>query len=796
MKTGTIFNRSILLFIIISILFLTSLNEIAFAQSLPSTNDQELAEKYAPILYFHQDELFRPQSVDVIVQTARLRQDIQYWFDVNVLNEVVIQDLITYHDASYVLDVWYGDKGTSDYKNYSAHKTYYEAFLSPEAGGPPITSYAHIVRDDSSGTITIQYWLFYYYNDWFNKHEGDWELVQVMLDKNEEPEWVVLSQHHGGTRRAWEDTQIEDNTHPAAYVALGSHANYFWGDEVYPNGQDIGNARVEIIDRTGIYGRAIPQVTLIPNRLDLKSPSDAWSESEWLVFSGHWGELAIQSDFGGPLGPADKGKQWEEPFEWGMEQPLDIETWYKNRLRITVLGQTDTLSQISLKNSNDINLDRAETSGNIAMLHNDPPSNTQVIADIELSPTLPFSISATWPDAEDSKVTHYYFDEIPPVTSGTAKLSFSEDGAPTLEIPEITDPILPTSSKSEPATWDAPDLVWVAGLLPASEVIKGVIISLLAGVIPTILYASVIYWNDRYEKEPKALLSTAFFWGAIPSILVAIAVEIFFDLPVELIGPQATEAVRLGLITPIVEEILKGVVIIYIARRYRREFDNVLDGIIYGAMVGFGFAMTGNILSYLGAFFLRGFSGLNMTIFIEGILFGFNHALYSAIFGAGLGYARLTRNRTRRWSIPLATFILAIVINALHNLAIRNVIGFNLLSILLPWTGLLVILVVMVWSLRRQKQILVDELVGEIPDQLYTTITHKRERNKTLQKALIQEGFTSWRKLRYKYQLCAELAFKKMQNRRFPEEQEIEAEINKLRREIFELIELNQMDKT
>ena len=83
-------------------------------------------------------------------------------------------------------------------------------------------------------------------------------MVQVMLTSEEEPEWVALSQHHGGTRRAWADAPVEESTHPVAYVALGSHANYFAGDEVYPNGKDVGNARIEILDRTGTYGRVVP----------------------------------------------------------------------------------------------------------------------------------------------------------------------------------------------------------------------------------------------------------------------------------------------------------------------------------------------------------------------------------------------------------------------------------------------------------------------------------------------------------------------------------------------------------
>jgi RsiW-degrading membrane proteinase PrsW (M82 family) len=755
-----------------------------FAQDEAPVEDAELAKLYAPVLYFHPAELFRPQSVDVMVNTARLRQARRNWFsDINVLPHVSISDLFDYHDDSYALDAWYGDEGASDYKNYSAHRAYYQAVLSPEAAGPPIVAYAHIGRDEDRQHITIQYWLFYYYNDWFNKHEGDWEMVQVVLSSAGEPEWVVLSQHHGGTRRSWSEAQIEESTHPAVYVALGSHANYFWGDETYPNGTTVGNARLEIMDRTGTFGRTVPDVILIPNREEVKAAPAVWRGLEWLPFSGHWGELAPQGDFSGPLGPADKGDQWERPYAWGMAQPLDADTWYANRLRLAVTGEAAESARVALQAANGDALLLAETLGNVALLHTDPPPDTVIIADIEVPPGLHYGLVATWPDAEASQVTHYRFDDMPLSASGRSSLMLQADEPPTLIVAGGPQEMRPTT-EVETVTWDAPDLVWLAGILPASDVIKGVTISLLAGLLPTLLYVGVLYWADRYEKEPKRLLAAAFLWGAMPALLVAIAVRIFFQLPVNLLGPEAIEAVRAGLVAPLVEEVLKGAAIIFIAVRYRLEFDNVLDGIIYGAMVGFGFAMTGNTLSYLGAFLLRGFGGLSSTIFVEGVLYGLNHALYSALFGAGLGYARLARHRWQRWSIPLVAFVLAVVSHALHNLAIRNAVGLNPLTVAATWAGVLVIVVVIFWSLKRQRRCLVTELVGEVPDEVYRTLTIRGGRTQAQWQALWREGLRGWRRVRHTHHQCAELASKKMQHRRRPDELGLLEEVGRLRKKV------------
>jgi protease PrsW len=763
--------------------------EKAFAQEESMIGDVELAEMYAPVLYFHPDEIFRPQPVDVLVNTARLRRTRPAWFDVNVRSRLGVSDLCDYRDRRYVLDAWYGNAGASDYMNYTAHRRYYEAVLSPQAGGPPIVTYAHVVRDEKHPFVTIQYWLFYYYNDWVNKHEGDWEMVQVMLGEASEPQWVVLSQHHGGSRRSWSTTQVENGTHPVAYVALGSHANYFWGDEDYPNGKGVGNTRFEVMDRTGLSGRTEPEVVLLPNREDVeREPDTAPADVRWLLFEGYWGEHATHSDFSGPLGPADNGEKWQAPYDWGMAQSLDVDAWYTNRLRVAVTGKAAGDARVVLRAADGSSLALSETSGNVSLLHADLEPGASVIADVEVSPWATIDLVVTWPDVEAFRVTRYRFDRVPISTSGRASLRLEAGRVPVLILVDGQE-VTYSEIEVEPVTWDVPDPVWSMGALPASDVVVGLMTSLLAGILPTLAYVGVLYWADRYEKEPAGLLSAAFFWGAVPALLGAVAVRLFFRLPVELFGQGAIEAVRAGLLVPLAVEALKGLVVLFLALRYRHEFDNVLDGVVYGAMVGFGFAMTQNTMSYLGAFALLGFAGLSTTIFVEGIVYGLNHALYTAFLGAGLGYARSARQRWQRWAIPLGSFVLAVVSHAVHNLAIQNAVGLNLLTVSVPWAEGMVIVVIIIWSLRRQRRCLRTELVGEVPDTLYLGLTTGSNRQRVLWQALRQDGVGGWRRTRYLRQLCAELAFKKAQYRQWPGETKALEQIECLRREIGKRLE-------
>jgi RsiW-degrading membrane proteinase PrsW (M82 family) len=780
-------DRRLVVWILIVAVFLTH-TVSALADEPLLEDDLELARRYAPVFYFHPDEVFRPQPVEVIVEQARLRQSRRLWFDANVLLSLDVPDLLGLEsDRGHFLDVWYGDSGSSAYTNYSAHRLYYEAVLSPKADGPPMAVYAHVVRDEVPGAITIQYWAFYFYNDWFNKHEGDWEMAQVILTDANEPQWVVLSQHHGGTRRAWTQAPVEEETHPVAYVALGSHANYFAGNEVYPNGKDVGNTRVEIMDRTGSAGRAIPDVILIPDRADVAQTPGAWPGAEWLPFRGHWGELAVQSDFGGPLGPADKGAQWESPYAWGMTQPLDTETWYANRLRVEVVGADAGEVHVHLTDVGGNALPQAEALGSMVILHADPPPAGARV-EIDAPPGATYDIFARWPQAAESQVIESHFEDVRFGEADQAMLAFAPGGEARLAVQGARSALQPSEMETVAATWDAPDLVWIGGILPAHQVVSGVMLALLAAVVPSFVYVGVLYWVDRYEKEPRRLLAAAFLWGAIPAVLLALVVELFFSLPPDLIGPQALEAVRLGLVAPLLQEALKGLVVLFIAWRYRRELDNVLDGLIYGALAGFGFAMTGNLLSYVGSFLLWGFLGLSGMVIVEGVVHALDSAVYSAIFGAGLGLGRLAQARWRRWVFPVGGFVLAVLVHTLHSLLAYSLLGLSAIALISTGAGVALIVVVVLWSLRRQQHCLWAELRGLVPDDVYRVMVTPGARTRMQWQALWRGGVRAWWHTRRLHQLCAELAFKRMQARLHPDEAEIAEEAKRLQKRVEALL--------
>ena len=182
--------------------------------------------------------------------------------------------------------------------------------------GHPPTVYAHVATDPAHpGKLSLQYWLFYVFNDWNNLHEGDWEMVQLVFDAptaadalQRSPTEVGYSQHEGAERAAWTDDKLErvGGTHPVVHPAAGSHAN-FYGESLY-----LGSSASEGVgcdDTRGPTFDLRPVVRTIPS-----GPQAAAREYPWIGFEGRWGELR-PAFFNGPTGPNLK-EQWTEPITW------------------------------------------------------------------------------------------------------------------------------------------------------------------------------------------------------------------------------------------------------------------------------------------------------------------------------------------------------------------------------------------------------------------------------------------------------------------------------------------------
>jgi len=331
------------------------------------------------------------------------------------------------------------------------------------------------------------------------------------------------------------------------------------------------------------------------------------------------------------------------------------------------------------------------------------------------------------------------------------------------------------------------------------DIISGlllIIFSILAAFVPAVLYSLVIWWFDKYEKEPWGLLMVTFIWGAIPAIVLSLLAEILFGIPFSAVfGDAVGQVIQGSAIAPVVEEVVKGFAIFLVFLIFRKEFDGLLDGIVYGALVGFGFGMTENIFFFLGGFTEGGVAGWVMVVFLRTVIFGLNHGLFSSITGLGFGYASIGSKPWQRWLAPPLALGGAIIAHVVHNTftGLATVLCWPILiSVLSDWGGVLIMLLIIFLSWRQEKRWIVQELSGEMEAGIlsqadYETIASYWRRTSTQWRAFSRHGLRQARKLRKLHQLATELAFKKHRLHVSGNQEKGEAEISRLREEIKDL---------
>ena len=210
------------------------------ARAASGTPDAQLLQTYQPVLVLHPNELFRPTKVQSFVEDSELERFVgssaaQLPFD--AFWTVVDPDPEPGDLPPLAAGIFYRlDQIACEADAGLGGRSCYAASWKEEAGGDAV--YGRVVRTPSR--IVLQYWLFYYDNPlvlptvpgvgtFWQSHEGDWEHVDVVLGPDETPLEAAYSQHCSGQRKAWGGvpTSPAGSTHPVAFVALGSHANYF-----------------------------------------------------------------------------------------------------------------------------------------------------------------------------------------------------------------------------------------------------------------------------------------------------------------------------------------------------------------------------------------------------------------------------------------------------------------------------------------------------------------------------------------------------------------------------------------
>lgn len=178
------------------------------------------------------------------------------------------------------------------------------------------------------------------------------------------------------------------------------------------------------------------------------------------------------------------------------------------------------------------------------------------------------------------------------------------------------------------------------------------------------VYLTVPRLLDRYDPEPWYALIMALGWGAIAACGVSAVVNSTVGMA---IGGTAGEWISTVVSAPLIEEASKGIILLGYIYFLRREFDGIVDGIIYASFCAIGFAAVENVLYYAQAGLSAGGQGFTQTFVLRGLLTPWAHPLYTSMTGIGVGLARETDKPLVRWTAPVLGYGAAVTLHAIWN---------------------------------------------------------------------------------------------------------------------------------
>ncbi len=320
------------------------------------------------------------------------------------------------------------------------------------------------------------------------------------------------------------------------------------------------------------------------------------------------------------------------------------------------------------------------------------------------------------------------------------------------------------------------------------------ILSIFLAVAAAFAFAIVIYWIDRYEKEPLHLLVGVFLWGAFiaggGAFLINTLIGVGFYVLTN--DPQLTDLISGSLVAPLVEESLKGLAVLLIFLFFRSEFDSILDGMVYAGITALGFAAVENAYYIYNYGWLEGgWGGLLWLTFVRIILVGWQHPFYTAFIGIGLAVSRLSRKKIVKWLAIPGGYALALFTHSLHNTLAYFLTGLGgfVLGSLVDWVQLFIMLGFIIWLIRREGKRMAQYLRPDLeegrltPEQYRIACSPWKQMGVRL-KALSRGKYRTTSRF---YQVCAELAQKRYQLETFGDEKGNQAAVLRYQEELAQL---------
>ncbi len=259
----------------------------------------------------------------------------------------------------------------------------------------------------------------------------------------------------------------------------------------------------------------------------------------------------------------------------------------------------------------------------------------------------------------------------------------------------------------------------VLGLVVSSVGPTGVVVGVLCALLPVGPVVATFLWVDRWEPEPPVRLLMAFGWGACFAALSALLINSGAALIAdEVLGRGSGDVIGAVAVAPFVEEAVKGAFVVGLLIFRRREFDGIVDGIVYAGLVAAGFAFTENVL-YIGRAFTEDSvigqsGGVLAVLLLRGVLSPFAHPLFTSMIGIGAGIAANSRSVPVRIIAVTVGYLVAVALHALWNgsaTLFGGAVFFGVYAfVMVPL--FVALIAVVVWQRRREQRTVTDQLPG------------------------------------------------------------------------------------
>jgi protease PrsW len=243
------------------------------------------------------------------------------------------------------------------------------------------------------------------------------------------------------------------------------------------------------------------------------------------------------------------------------------------------------------------------------------------------------------------------------------------------------------------------------------------IVGLLLGMLPIPVLIALVLYLDRLEPEPRALLAAIFGTGAGIAVITAVlgrALNTGVITTPEL-APHATVAAHISVGAAIggalVAETLNGLVLLALLVSRRTEIDGVEDGVVYGSMVGLGFALVANVYGYAVAWG-AGAGALADAFAGRGIFGPVFEAMCTSLIGLGVAYAAARPAAASRYLGVFVGWAAAVALDALWN----HSSGEGGIGLQLTYVILFVVLLAMLIAVIADRQRVIGMITTFLPE--------------------------------------------------------------------------------